>query len=59
MPQAAEENPEVIILEMQPGADANQQAMFAMLLLQLLSALQGEGESVDVQFVAPQSGERI
>ena len=70
-PEAAEmppaQVPEVIILELQPVApgeataesSAQEQAMLGMLLMQLLGAMQAEGENVEVQFVAPPSGERI
>ncbi len=58
--------PGVIILEIQPGMlggvsvdNAQDQALLGMLLLQLLSAMQGEGENIEVQFVAPPQGERI
>ena len=59
-PQA--QDPGVIILELQPGAEGaseQDQAMLGMLLLQLLSAMQAEGDNVEVQPVAPPVGERI
>lgn len=73
-PEAAEAMPEmpVIILELQPIAPGEaaggelmvpggeqEQMMLGMLLLQLLSAMQAEGENVEVQFAAPQEGQRI
>ena len=62
-PEAAQEQiPEIIILEMQPmapGAAMDEQTLLGMLLLQLLSAMQAEGENVEIQFIAPQVGERI
>lgn len=61
-PDAAELPPqpqEVIILELQETPTEQEQAILSMLLLQILSALQAEGQSVEVQFVAPPQGERI
>ena len=62
-PEAAQEQiPEIIILEMQPmepGAVLDEQTLLGMLLLQLLSAMQAQGENVEIQFIAPQVGERI
>ena len=63
-PEAAQGTVEVpvIILELQPGAEGvseQDQAMFAMLLLQLLGGMHAEGDNIDVQFIAPQSGQRI
>jgi hypothetical protein len=59
------QEPRIIVFELQPmtpdaqaGSD-QEQALLSMLLLQLLTALQSEGDNVDVQFVQPQSGERI
>ena len=67
-PEAAEivEMPGVIILELQPMAPGEtgvaseqEQALLAMLLMQLLGAMQAEGENLEVQFVVPPQGERI
>jgi hypothetical protein len=66
-PDATEAQPDipVIILELQPlepGAQAGgeyEQALMNLLLLQLLMGMQTEGDSIDVQFVAPAPGERI
>ena len=61
-PDAAELSPqpqEVIILELQETPTEQEQAILSMLLLQILTALQAEGQNVEVQFVAPQQGERI
>ena len=62
-PEAAESLVEVpvLILELQPGEGMSEQdqAMFAMLLMQLLGGMQAEGDNIEVQFIAPQSGQRI
>ena len=67
-PDAAEslaQQPGVIIFELQPLApdaqagNEQEQAILAMLLLQLLTAMQSEGGNVEVQLIAPQTGERI
>ena len=63
---AAPETPEglqgapVIILELQPGTTGSEQeqAVMAMLLLQLLMGLQAETESVDTPTAAPKAGEQ-
>lgn len=62
--QAGTEHPGIIIFEIQRGepggeAAAHEQMMLGMLLLQLLGALQAEGENGEVQVVQPQSGNRI
>ncbi len=59
------EIPDVIILELQPmtpgvePGSSQEQALMTMLLLQLLGAMQAEGENVDVQLVSPQAGQSI
>jgi hypothetical protein len=66
-PEAAEaaEVPEVIILELQPNVPGvapgseQEQALVTMMLLQLLGAVQAEGGNVEMQFVAPEPGQRI
>jgi hypothetical protein len=50
---------EIIILELQETPTQQEQAILSMLLMQILSALQAEGQNVEVQLVAPQQGERI
>jgi hypothetical protein len=58
-PVQAPELPGVIILELQPVAPgdseaaANEQAMLGMLLMQLLAALEAEGERPEIQLVVP------
>jgi hypothetical protein len=54
----------VIVLELQPipgvePGSEQEQALLNMLLLQLLSALQAEGESVEIQPMTPTIGQRI
>lgn len=51
----------VIILELTPASPDGQvseqeQAALTMLLMQLLGAMQAEGENVEVQFVKPTQG---
>ena len=66
-PEPAEvilETPDIIVLELQPipGIEAGSEqehAILTMLLMQVLSAMQAEGENVEVQLVTPQRGERI
>lgn len=54
----------IIILELQPGqlqptdpaggqSEVNEQAMLGMLLMQLLSALQAEGDNAEIQLIVP------
>jgi hypothetical protein len=52
---------EIIILELQETPTEQEQAVLNMLLMQILSALEAEGENVELQLVAPASmvGERI
>jgi hypothetical protein len=54
----------VIVLELQPipgvePGSEQEQALLNMLLLQLLSALQAEGESLEVPMVTPTVGQSI
>jgi hypothetical protein len=54
----------VIVLELQPipgvePGSEQEQAIVAMLLQQLLSAMQAEGDSVEVQRIQPVQGQRI
>jgi hypothetical protein len=54
----------VIVLELQPipgvePGSEQEQAILSMLLMQLLSALQGEGESTEVEIVHPVAGQSI
>ena len=70
-PEATEgalgEMPGVIILELAPAvpgsgetaASEQEQAMMALLLLQLLGAIGAEGAPVEVQMITPALGERI
>jgi hypothetical protein len=61
-PDAAELPPEpqeIIILELQETPTEQEQAILSMLLMQILTALQAEGQNVEVQFVVPAQGERI
>lgn len=69
--QAPAELPGVIIFELTPtipgeggagselGATEQEQAMMAMLLLQLMSVMQAEGDTIEVQQVAPSTEQRI
>lgn len=50
---------EIIVLELQETPTEQEQAVLNMLLLQILSALQAEGENVEVQFIVPQQGQSI
>jgi hypothetical protein len=65
-PDMANVSPEgpVIVLELQPipgvePGSEQEQAILGMLLQQLLSAMQAEGESVEVQRVTPVQGQSI
>lgn len=61
-----DEAPGVIIFQLQPSepgqeqnASEQEQAIMAMLLLQLLGAMEPQGEPAEVPIVAPSTGERI
>ena len=61
---APSEGTPVIVLELQPipgvePGSEQEQALLSMLLMQLLSAMQAEGESVEVQPLQPVVGQRI
>jgi hypothetical protein len=61
-PDAAELPPEpqeIIILELQETPTEQEQAVLSMLLMQILAALQAEGENFEVQLIAPAQGDRI
>jgi hypothetical protein len=58
-PEAVPEQHEVIILELQEMPTEQEQAILSMLLMQIIAAMQAEGEAVEVQLVAPVQGDSI
>ena len=69
-PEAAEGGalaPDVIILELQPmlpgdapaAGGEQDQALLGMLLLQLLAAMQAQGDTLELQVIEPPQGLRI
>jgi hypothetical protein len=50
---------EIIILELQETPTEQEQAILSTLLMQIIAALQAEGQNVEVQFVVSPQGERI
>ena len=61
---APSEGTPIIVLEMQPipgiePGSEQEQALLNMLLMQLLSAMQAEGQSVEVEVVQPVVGQAI
>jgi hypothetical protein len=61
-PDAAElpvQPQEIIILELHEMPTEQEQAILSTLLMQIIAALQAEGQNVEVQFVVSPQGERI